>query len=155
AEQYLPASGSSGSEEALPSRAIRPISPALHEDKTEISAAFPFSSAATGTTESLATSFVQEPAPVSLQSLERTHELMSLHAVQLKESGNDSMQVVIKPGPSLQLSLNLQMRNGNVEMRALLQHGDFDLLSRHWPELQQQLESRGVRLGPLVPDSNL
>jgi hypothetical protein len=75
---------------------------------------------------------------------------MSLHAFRLRDSGADSLQVVIKPGTGLQLSLNLQLRGGNVEMRATLHRGDFDFLSRHWSQLQQQLESRGIRLAPLT-----
>ena len=75
---------------------------------------------------------------------------MSLQAVRLRESGQDSLQVVIKPDTGLQLSLNLQMRDGAVEMRALLQRGNLEFLNLHWPELQQQLESRGIRLGPLA-----
>ncbi len=74
---------------------------------------------------------------------------MSLHAFRLRDSGQDALQVVIKPGGGLQLSLNLQMRDGNVEMQALLQRGNYEFLNLHWPELQQQLEARGVRLAPL------
>ena len=58
--------------------------------------------------------------------------------------------MVIKPGHGLQLSLDLHMRNGSVEMRATLNGGDFNFLSRHWSDLQQQMELRGVRLGPLA-----
>jgi len=89
----------------------------------------------------------------TLRSVERANDLMSLHAFRLRDSGADSLQVVIKPGSGLQLSLDLQMRDGNVEMRATLHHGDFDSLNQHWSELQQQLESRGIRLGPLVSDN--
>jgi hypothetical protein len=85
--------------------------------------------------------------------VERANDLMSLHAFRLRDSGADSLQVVIKPGSGLQLSLDLQTRDGNVEMRATLHHGDFDSLNQHWSELQQQLESRGIRLGPLVSDN--
>jgi len=75
---------------------------------------------------------------------------MSLHAFRLRDSGADSLQVMIKPGAGLQISLQLQMRDGGVEMKATLHRGDYDLLSRNWQQLQQQLEPRGVRLAPLV-----
>ena len=75
---------------------------------------------------------------------------MSLHAFRLRDSGADSLQVVIKPGPGTQLSLNLQMRNGNVEMSATLHQGDFGFLKSHWSELQQQLEARGIKMAPLT-----
>jgi hypothetical protein len=37
-----------------------------------------------------------------------------------------------------------------VEVQAVLDRGNFGLLNRHWPELQQQLELRGVRVAPLA-----
>jgi hypothetical protein len=90
-----------------------------------------------------------------LRSLERTQELMSLQAVRLRESGAESLQVVLQPGPGTQLSLSLKLRDGQVEMSAALNRGDYDLLSRHWPELQQQLETRGIRLAALTCDPSL
>lgn len=72
-----------------------------------------------------------------------------MQAVRLRESGADELRVVIKPDAGLQLSLNLRQRNGGVEVRAVLDRGNFDLLNRHWPALQQQLETRGVRVAPL------
>ena len=83
------------------------------------------------------------------QLIERTQETVALQAVRLRESGADELRVVIKPDAGLQLSLNLRQRNGGVEVRAVLDRGNFDLLNRHWPALQQQLETRGVRVAPL------
>jgi hypothetical protein len=67
----------------------------------------------------------------------------------LRDCGADSLHVVIKPGSGLRLSLNLQMRGGSVAIQARLNHGDFDFLSRHWNELQQQFAARGIRLASL------
>ena len=83
------------------------------------------------------------------RTVERTQDLMALHAFRLRDSGQDSMQVVIKPSPDLHLALNLRMRDGQMEVTANLQRGDFEFLNRHWTDLQQQLEARGVRLAPL------
>ena len=90
------------------------------------------------------------PAPASAPAGQRMQELVSLQVMRLHESGADEMHVVIKPDTGVQLSLNLQQRDGNVQVQAVLDRGNFDLLSRHWPELQQQLESRGVRVAPLA-----
>jgi hypothetical protein len=91
-----------------------------------------------------------DPASGAARSLERTHDLVSLHALRLRDSSADSLRVVIRPGPGLQLSLDLQLRdNGHVDVRALLNRGDYAFLNSCWPELQQQLEPRGVRLAPL------
>ena len=88
-------------------------------------------------------------APAGTTSLERTQEMVALQVVRLHESGADELRVVIKPDAGLQLSLNLRQGDGVVEVRAVLDRGNFDLLNRHWPELQQQLESRGMRVAPL------
>jgi hypothetical protein len=87
--------------------------------------------------------------PSIIRSIERAHDLMSLHALRLRDCGADSLHVVIKPGSGLRLSLNLQMRGGSVAIQARLNHGDFDFLSRHWNELQQQFAARGIRLASL------
>jgi hypothetical protein len=87
--------------------------------------------------------------PSILRSIERAHDLMSLHALRFRDGGADSLHVVIKPGSGLRLSLNLQMRGGGIAVQARLNHGDFDFLSRHWNELQQRLEMRGILLAPL------
>ena len=72
-----------------------------------------------------------------------------MHTVQLRESGANSLQVVIKPDAGLQLSLQLQQRDGGIDVQARVDHGDYNLLSQHWGELQQQLDSRGIRVAPL------
>lgn len=88
--------------------------------------------------------------PANPAYVERTREMISLQAVQLQTADTDEMRVVIKPDAGLQLSLNLHQRGDRVEVLAVLDRGNFDLLNQHWPELQQQLESRGVRVAPLA-----
>ena len=91
---------------------------------------------------------------VRMKNVERTHDLVALHALRLVESKSDSMSVVIKPGAGTELSLELRHRNGGVEAAAILQRGDYQLLNAHWPELQQKLELRGIKLGPLGGEGN-
>jgi hypothetical protein len=89
------------------------------------------------------------------QALEQTHDLVTAHAMRLSDTGTDSsLQVVIKPGAGTQLSLELRQRGNGVEAQAALQQGDFKHLSQHWPELQQRLEQRGIRLAPLTDDGS-
>ena len=88
--------------------------------------------------------------PAVPQYVERTREMISLQVMHVQETGADEMRVVIKPDAGLQLSLHLQQRDGGVEVQAVLDRGNFGLLNRHWPELQQQLELRGVRVAPLA-----
>jgi hypothetical protein len=88
------------------------------------------------------------------QALERTHDLVVLHALRLSDVGNGSLQVVIKPDAGTQLSLELRQRDGGIEAQANLQQGDFAHLNQRWPELQQQLEQRGIKLGALTGENN-
>jgi hypothetical protein len=85
-------------------------------------------------------------------SLERTQDLMMVSATRLSDSGNNSMQVVIKPDAGTQLSLELRQQSGNVEVQATLQQGDFNHLNQQWPDLQQRLEERGIRLSSLTDE---
>jgi hypothetical protein len=62
------------------------------------------------------------------------------------------MQVVIKPDAGTQLSLELRQQGGNVEVQAVLHQGDFNHLNQQWPDLQQRLEERGIRLAPLTDE---
>jgi hypothetical protein len=88
------------------------------------------------------------------QTLDRTQDLMTLHASRLVDAKTDSLQVVIKPDAGTQLSLELRQRGGGIEAQAVLQKGDFENLKQHWPELQQRLEQRGIKLAPLTNTEN-
>jgi hypothetical protein len=88
------------------------------------------------------------------QTLDRTQDLMTLHASRLVDAKTDSLQVVIKPDTGTQLSLELRQRGGGIEAQAILQKGDFENLKQHWPELQQRLEQRGIKLAPLTNTDN-
>jgi hypothetical protein len=88
------------------------------------------------------------------QAVERTHDLVSLHALRLVESKADSLSVVLKPDAGTELSLQLRQRNGVVEAQAVLTAGNHDLLSRNWAELQSRLELHGVKLSALGGELN-
>ena len=103
--------------------------------------------ATTSTTSSSST------AADGLRSLERIHDLVALHALRLSNTGTDSLHVVVEPGNGTRLSLELRQGPGGIETQAFLHRGDVDFLSQHWPQLQQRLESRGIRLSPLRPSS--
>jgi hypothetical protein len=80
--------------------------------------------------------------------------MIAMQTVRLVDAKLDSLQVVIKPGAGLQLSLELRQHGDVIDVRAVLQRGDFGPLNQHWPELQQRLEQRGVQLAPLANDVN-
>jgi hypothetical protein len=84
-----------------------------------------------------------------LSALERTHELVALHAVRLGETNAETMRVVIEPGAGMHLALELRWHKDGVDIQASVNRSDYDFLSRHWGELQQRLEPRGIHLGAL------
>lgn len=89
-----------------------------------------------------------------MRALERTQDMMALHATRLVESTSNSLSVVIKPAVGVELSLELSQRSGVVEAHATLTRGDHQFLSQHWPDLQQRLEQRGIKLAPLGDDAS-
>jgi len=88
------------------------------------------------------------------RALDRTHDIVALHGMRLKDSNADSLNVVIKPGAGIQLSLQLIQSADGIQAQATLNKGDFNQLNQHWPELQQRLEERGIRLAPLGGESS-
>jgi len=89
-----------------------------------------------------------------MRALDRTQDMMALHAMRLVESKSDVLTVVIKPAVGTELSLELHQHAEGVEARATLTLGDHKFLSQHWPELQQRLELRGIKLAPLGDEMN-
>jgi hypothetical protein len=96
---------------------------------------------------------VSAPADARVRLLERTQDMVTLNATRLSDSGNNSMQVVIKPDAGTQLSLELRQQGDKVEVQAVLQQGDFNHLNQQWPDLQQRLNQKGIELAPLGDDA--
>ena len=89
-----------------------------------------------------------------LRALDRTHDILALQGLRLKETSAGSLHVVIKPGAGVQMSLQLKQTADGIEAQAVLQQGDFKQLNQHWADLQQRLEERGIKLAPLGQDSS-
>lgn len=92
AEQKLPgpAAGVTGSE--LPGKSLRSVHPASWGEKTDLALDIGSSSsgaAAPSGTASTAAVTAAWPSSTPLHSLERAHDLMSLHAFRLRDSGVD------------------------------------------------------------------
>jgi len=84
-----------------------------------------------------------------MRALERAHDMVVLHTMRLVESKSDGLSVIIKPSVGTELSLELRQRGDGVEAQATLTRGDHEFLSQHWPDLQQRLEQRGIKLASL------
>jgi hypothetical protein len=162
AEQDLPGDATKGSEE-LPMVQKISASALLHSHEKLDSAVTVDSQPATtvsSTPEPVAAAASSAILPTAgvdnrLRVLERTHDIVALHAMRLGQTGSDSLHVVVKPGGGIQLSLELRQGEGFIEVNASLHKGDFAHLSQYWPELQQRLEARGVRVGDLARSENL
>lgn len=162
AEQDLPGNATTDSEELLTGQKLSTKASSHGSDKAESTA-----SAETPTAPRISTS-IESAAPTittaavapaaetdsRVRVLERTHDIVALHAMRLSETGSDSLHVVVKPGDGIQISLELRKSQDGIEVHASLHKGDFDHLRQYWPELQQRLESRGVRVGTLTTSEN-
>jgi len=91
---------------------------------------------------------------IQSRALERTQDIVAVHAVRMVNTNLDSVQVVIKPGAGLQLSLEMRQRGDAIDAQVAVQQGNGAHLQQHWPELQQRLEQRGIRLAPLEGGNN-
>jgi len=135
-------------EAALPSRAVESRNPDYILPWTPASAV----AGSVADTQNLVA--LPSLTDAQLKNVERTHDLVAMHALRFVESKSDSMLVVIKPGAGTELSLELKHRNGGVEIEAVLQRGDYQWLNQHWPDLQQRLEQRGIKLAALGGENN-
>jgi hypothetical protein len=151
--------GESGASRAknLPSPAV--VSPVRTAENRSSDLNFSFANGsnqapATETTQSLNVLDLPSLADARLRAVERTHDMMALHSMRLVDSKADSLTVVIKPAPGTELSLELRQHADGVEMRATLTRGDHQFLSQNWPDLQQRLEQRGIKLASLGGDTS-
>ena len=155
AEQDLPGNAAKGSEE-LPKGQKSSEKAASHGEKMDSTIELPTRVSTSVNSPSATITSAAPAASTSLDSrvLERTHDIVALHAMRLTDTGVDTLHVVVKPGAGVQISLELRQSARGIEVSASLHKGDYDQLSQHWPDLQQRLEARGVRVGSLTPSEN-
>lgn len=61
----------------------------------------------------------------------------------------ESMAVAFKPDKSTEIFLHLARSNGEVDVKAQFDRGDFSALSCQWNQLQETMRQRGVKLNAL------
>ena len=149
-QQNLPADSNLSASEAVSSEK-RPASHAVRVEQidalTSTAAVANRSEPSVEPTTTIATTAGIEGPQTRL--LERAHEFVSLQAARVRETGSEWLSVVLKPAEGTQIALQLEMREGVVSAQASLHRGDYELLNRHWPELQQRLEAQGIHLSSL------
>jgi hypothetical protein len=78
---------------------------------------------------------------------------VSESVVSFKRIGAESVDVNLQPDRGTEISLHLSLTNGQVEVAARLDRGNFDSLNTHWSDLQQSLAQQGIRVGQLEHSS--
>jgi hypothetical protein len=90
------------------------------------------------------------PSITHAQALERSIQTASL---ELRRTDAASLSMVLRPDANLQLTLHLKWQQGHLEARVVVEHGDGSALASDWGQLQQRLTEQGVRLAPLLSNS--
>jgi hypothetical protein len=87
---------------------------------------------------------------VSTSPVENVLNKMFEQVVAFRRVGADSMDAVLRPDRGTEISLHLSLHsNGQVEVAARVERGNFEGLQEHWSELQTSLAQQGVRVGEL------
>lgn len=89
------------------------------------------------------------PATPNVSPLARVGELISREVRMFKRTGDDQVEVVLTPDAKTQISLRLQWREGQVEVQARCDFGDYGSLNTQWGQLQASMANHGVRLSHL------
>jgi len=90
----------------------------------------------------------------AVRSAEQILQNLTREVAQFKRYNAESMAVVLKPDAHTEIFLHLVTRNGQIDIQARFERGDFTSLSGQWAQLQQTLSQQGVRLGNLQESFN-
>lgn len=91
---------------------------------------------------------------IRVPQVEKVCNRISEQVVAFKKIGVNTMDAVLRPDGGTEISLHLSLRsNGQVDIVARVERGDFEGLQAHWSELQTSLGQQGVRVGELHQSS--
>ena len=93
------------------------------------------------------------PSPVR-ELREGLMEGMLEHSANIRTTGAESLDVSIRAGGGTEISVQLSYVDGVVHAHAQCEHGDYQLLSTLWHDLQLNLSKHGVSLSSLVPPAS-
>ena len=71
-------------------------------------------------------------------------------AAALRRTDASSLSLVLTPDSNTQLALHVELQQGRLDVRVVLERGDFAALGTEWSQLQSRFAEQGVRLAPLV-----
>lgn len=153
-EQKLPVGTVAATETALPAKPARSLQPAVATDRTTTFGTTDFASIARFRTQTRLPRFSTLPLTSLTRALDRVEDLITTQTLRLRQFGRGIPAGDLNPGAGLRISLDVRQQANGIEVTASLQHaGDFQFLSRHWSDLQQQLEAHGIRLGPFTSET--
>lgn len=92
------------------------------------------------------TSEVQPARPVTAAVLS---ESIRTHVQLLGSSGQNRLEVVLRPDAHTELHLSVETVNGRIQVQARCDRGDFALLDANWNAVQSTLGMQGIRVEPL------
>ncbi len=162
AEQNLPARGRTSPATDARSLVERPVS-LVHEraadrsDKafTTVVEALTSRPAVTNLPSNGSTAGVEAASGgTAARTAEQLLQNVSREVAQFKRFNAESMAVVLKPDSHTEIFLHLASRNGQIEIQARFERGDFASLNGQWTQLQQTLSQQGVRLSNLQEGFN-
>ncbi|MBI1176075.1 hypothetical protein GC207_01400 [bacterium] len=88
------------------------------------------------------------------RTAEQLLQNITREVVQFKHFNAESMAVVLKPDANTEIFLHMVSRNGQIEIQARFDRGDFNSLNGQWAQLQHTLSQQGVRLSGLQDGFN-
>ncbi len=98
---------------------------------------------------------VQSPL-VPGMAAERFLELISPRLAEIRQMGQETIQMVLKPDPETQIIFHFRWHDGQLQAQAACERGDVRGLQSDWHHLQQALSRQGVKLETLTgADSSL
>ncbi|MGZ8921310.1 MAG: hypothetical protein ACXW3L_10020, partial [Limisphaerales bacterium] len=111
-----------------------------------------FTAVETGTPEWLSFEGLSESNNV--QSTRPTESIEIAQAIRthvqfLKSSGQEKLDVVLRPDANTELRLHVEKVNGQILVQARCDRGDFARLDANWNAIQQTLANQGVRVESL------
>lgn len=88
-------------------------------------------------------------APGALQPAAAVKQEILSKVMEIRSQGSGSMNVVLRPDPNTQLSVQLRNHAGGIQVLVTMERGDATHLKGAWEGLQQSLAQQGVQLSDL------
>ena len=107
------------------------------------------SQAAVSRFDSFDTGAVARAGGTPAERVERVEHMILKEASVVKQSGAESLAVVLKPDAQTELFLQINQRAGQIEAVVRFDRGDAAGLGLYWPQLRESLARMDVQLQPM------